>query len=346
MSLVASSPKLTRAQYWTRTLLWFALLLLALELFSRFVMFKAPTRIEDSVWGTVPPDNSCYTRGTEGFGVTCYFAKSEIGTPFRGQAETSIVVLGDSYTESTQVSNDRKYVSLAETSLRERGYDVDLHNLGDSNRILADFVYLAPAVIETYSPQIVVVQTNPLGLRDSLNPRRKNHFAANADGSLQLVHRDLGEENLLLRNLALSSGLATFSAFRWNRVMDTFQPAAEEDNRPSATSEQIEAEIQLLFSAYPESKIVLLIMPNVPELTVTGELVWDNPEDDALLAALSVVEDLTVIYPAEAFRELYDSQYIFPRGFENSLPNVGHLNRYGHIAVAETLANALEALLK
>jgi hypothetical protein len=331
---------------WRKVLLWSVLLLLLFELVSRFVMFKAPTRIEDSVWGTVPPDGSCYTRGTEGFGVTCYFAASEIGTPFRGQAEISIVVLGDSYTESTQVSNAQKYVSLTETSLRERGYDVDLHNLGDSNRILADFAYLAPAVNATYAPDIVVVQTNPLGLRDSLNPRRKNHFAADGDGSLQLVHRDISEGNLLARNLVLSSGLLTFSAFRWNRVLETFQPSASEEDRPAATPEQVAAEIRLLFSAYPESTIVLLIMPNVPELTVSGELVWDNSEDDALLAALSSVEGLTVIYPAEAFRELYDSRFIFPRGFNNSLPNIGHLNRFGHVAVADTLTDVLGSLLK
>jgi hypothetical protein len=100
----------------------------------------------------VPPDRSCYVRGTEGFGVTCYFANSEIGTPYRGPEGESIVVLGDSYTEATQVSNAEKYVSVTETMLRERGYNVDLHNLGDSNRALADFVYLAPAVNQTYAP--------------------------------------------------------------------------------------------------------------------------------------------------------------------------------------------------
>jgi lysophospholipase L1-like esterase len=294
----------------------------------------------------VPPDHSCYLRGTEGFGVTCYFANSEIGTPYRGQEGESIVVLGDSYTEATQVSNSEKYVSLTETILRERGYNVDLHNLGDSNRTLADFVYIAPLVNKTYAPKIVVLQTNISFIHDALNARRKNHFAVDDHGGLYLVHRDLAKENLLFRNLVLSSGLLTYSAYRWNRVSENFAVKKNpKTDSGSASVDQIIAQIQLLFAAYPNSQIVLLVIPNAPVVSATG-LTWTIPDDSALLAALEKVEGLKVIYPVEVFKELYKQYEILPRGFNNTLPNVGHMNRYGHIAVAQALADTLEMILK
>lgn len=346
MQQVDQTSRQTAREYWLKVALWCALLLVVLELVTRFFIFKSPTRVDDPLWGTVPPDQSCYVRGTEGFGVTCYFANSEIGTPYRGQDGESIVVLGDSYTEATQVSNSEKYVSVTETMLRERGYNVDLHNLGDSNRTLADFVYLAPEVNATYAPKIVVLQTNPLGLLDSLNSHRKNYFAVNDHGGLDLVHRNLKEGNLLYRNIVLSSGLLTYSAFRWNRVVEEAFPNPNTGERADlATSDEIIAEIQLLFNAYPDSRIVLLVMPNVPTISET-DLAWTNPEDEALLTALAKIDGLKVVYPAKAFRDLYEQQRIFPRGFENTVLNVGHLNHYGHMAVAGVLADALELLLK
>lgn len=343
---VEQTPRQTGRRYWRTAALWSLLLLVFLELFTRFFIFKSPVRVLDPVWGLVPPDHSCYRRGTEGFGLTCYFANSEIGTPYRGPAGESIVVLGDSYTEATQVGNSEKYVSVAENILRERGYNVDLHNMGDSGRTMADFLYLAPAINETYAPKIVVLQTNTFGLLDSVNPRRGNHFAVNADGGIDLVHDDQATRKTVVRNLGLSSGLVTYFAFRWDTVST---PRDEKANKRRlgglASDSQIIAEIKLLMAAYPNSEIVLLLMPDVPIINAT-DLTWVNPKDEALLKVLSQIGGLKVVFPVQEFRELYVQYRIFPRGFDNTLPNVGHLNRYGHIAVAEALVDALARLLK
>jgi hypothetical protein len=189
----------------------------------------------------------------------------------------------------------------------------------------------------------VVLQTNSIGLRDSLNPNRKNRFAVNANGGLELVHRDQ-PENLPFRNLILSSGLLTYSAFRWNRVNEAVQ-AREGNSRGDDPIEQIIPEIKLLFAAYPNSKIILLVLPYVPNIA-DNQLLWTDPEEEALLQTLAAMDNLVVVYPAKEFQNLYARQSIFPRGFNNTLPNFGHLNRYGHTAVAEALVNALAPLLK
>jgi hypothetical protein len=215
--------------------------------------------------------------------------------------------------------------------------------LGDSNRTIADFTYLAPAINHNYAPKVVVVQTNEFGLFDSLNPERTNHFETQSDGSLKLIHRNLPEDNLFVQNFLHSSGLLTLSAIRWEKLTRV------EDVEVSlrASPEQLTVELSQLIAAYPNSHIVVLIIPSVPIITTANtNLRWENPQDKEILSVLTRMENLTVVYPAPAFRELYKKHKIFPRGFFNSLPNYGHLNQYGHIAVATTLADALDALLR
>ena len=40
----------------------------------------------------------------------------------------------------------------------------------------------------------------------------------------------------------------------------------------------------------------------------------------------------------------YDEKNILPRGFWNTLPNFGHLNKEGHRMVAEELCKVIERL--
>lgn len=343
-------PKLGGKPYWFNVGLWFALLITLFEIVSRSFIYRSTIRVMDPVWGEVAVEKSCYRQGVEGFGVTCYAANGEIETPYH--SGTSIVVMGDSYTEAHQVSNSEKFVTLTEVGLRERGYEVDMHNLGDSNRILADYIYLAPAVNKEYAPEIVIVQTNRYALRDSLNPRRKNHFIVNPDGSLSLVHRTAKEENLVFTNLIRSSGLLTFMGFRGRTVLvedlkedPDLDPDTEQVRSSSATRDDIRAEIQLLFHAYPNSKIVFLLMPNIPIIS-DAKLDWINPKDNNLLSTLNSIEGLIVVYPSQEFLDLYENNWKLPRGFNNTLPNSGHLNQYGHVAVAQALIEALEELVK
>lgn len=344
MRLEESSAKRSGQGYWLQFAFWCVVILAVLEIFTRLFIFKSPVRVQDPLWGAVPVENSCYRRGTEGFGVTCYAANSEIDTPYHDGL--SIAVLGDSYTEALQVSNSRKFVTLTEMLLRERGYPVDLHNLGDSGNTLADLAHLAPAVNKTYAPSIVVLQTNSFGLRDSFNSRRENYFSREDTGDVKLVHRASSSAESSYRNTILSSGLLTYFAYRWDSVTSRAERReADRWNSDLASDAEIVAVVNVLLAAYPDSKVVLLLMPDIPVITST-EVVWKNLEDEKLLNVLTQIDRLQVVYPDSAFRELYEQSHVFPRGFENTALNTGHLNRFGHEAVAGALADALEEYLK
>jgi hypothetical protein len=52
------------------------------------------------------------------------------------------------------------------------------------------------------------------------------------------------------------------------------------------------------------------------------------------------------VYVQKSFELFYKKYSVLPRGSFNSLFNFGHLNQYGHEAVAQTLTDALETILK
>ena len=52
-----------------------------------------------------------------------------------------------------------------------------------------------------------------------------------------------------------------------------------------------------------------------------------------------------MIDPSQEFNDLAD-QGQFPRGFINTRPGSGHLNKYGHEVVADLLVKKIEEILK
>jgi hypothetical protein len=349
---------------WLQTILWIFFFLSLFEIGIRTLVMKPPLEEFKPGWGMVPVDNSYEVVGYEGYGVTHYSQNGEVRSPFTDGV--SIVVLGDSTTKGAEVADSEKYVNLTESILRERGLKVDLHNLGAAERNIADSVYQAPAVIAAYSPQIVVVQANLNTFEISFEEARKNHFVLDKDGNARLIHRD-ETSSVVRHNIVSSFGLLSFIAYRWMFVrasMETTYPylfsggqtaAVEPETGPEVQgvrnakeSVKFLAAVHALMDAYPNSKIVFLIISQVPKVPMerSQEIVWVSNEDQLLVDGLLQMPGVVVVYPNKAFQQQYDQHKVLPRGFFNSPPNLGHLNDYGNETVAAVLADALEAILR
>lgn len=354
-------------RYWLGVLRWTLLILLAFELVIRSSVMRLPPYEYKPEWGLVPAENSSSVQGREGYGVLHYLSNGEIRTPFQGG--TSIVVLGDSTVQAAQVDDAENFVSLAEGELRARGFDVDMRNLGGSERTIADHVFMAPAVREHFAPQVLIVQVSPASFSLSLYTPKENHFVQNADGSLVLVHRDSAAEDLALRNILFSSGLISLFDFRWQLASTDiarqaarirFGSAGDADLASrgdpqagiSGSEEESRAQILLLVDtlkqAYPDTEIVFLVIPYTPSIKpgLERELSWVSGEDKQLANLLDTLNGVHLIYVQKIFEDYYRQQLVLPRGSFNSLFNFGHLNKYGHQAVAQALANGLEKILK
>jgi hypothetical protein len=334
---------------------WLLFFLLVLEIFSRNFIMKYPSEHFIQGLGNVAIDNSVTVNGIEGFAVTHYLANGEIVTPY--QSGVSVVVLGDSFTEAEQVSDDEKYVSVAENILHERGLAMDLRNLGRAGRSLPDYIYIAPFIKRTYSPAVVVVQLEPLDFLESFDKTKENYFVRNGM-SVELMHNEIFSSNqMVLRNILRSTSFGSLVRYKFksidlilekqHQLIATDMP--ESDASISETEgfdpNDIGMQINALKDAYSDVKLVILVIPGVPTIKKSG-LVWDNTADDELIKIFEGIPGLRVLYPRDGFIELYTADKKFPFGFSNTLPNTGHLNSDGHFVVGTALTTYLEEITK
>lgn len=367
MNPSSRNPRSGTLQYWLGVARWSLLILLAFELVIRSAVMRLPPYEYKPEWGLVPAANSTSVQGREGYGVLHYFSDGEIRTPYQGG--TSVVILGDSTVQAAQVNDYENFVSLAEIELRARGLDVDIRNLGGSERTIADHVFMAPAVREHFAPKVLIVQVSPASFSLSFYAPKENHFVMNDDGSLELIHRNSSGDGLTRRNVLFSSGLISLLDFRWQiasaemtqqaaRIRFGAAGDAEAASRgnPQAgvagSEEESRAQILLLVEAlrqaYPDTEIVFLVIPYTPSIEpgLSRKISWVSGEDKQLANLLGTIDGVHLVYVQKIFEQYYRQYLVLPRGSFNSQFNFGHLNEYGHRAVAQTLANALESILK
>ncbi len=333
--------------------LWVLLCLIVLELFVRFFIIQIPPKQYVEGLGVVPADHSRKIWGLEGFGITHYLVQGEVYTP--RQTGGSVVVFGDSYTEAYQVNDADKYVSVAEEALWANGMQINLHNIGYSDRSVADYIYAAPHILQTYDPEVVVVQLNIYNFAASLFTSRPNYLLEQ-DASLVLKH-DPEVPDLRLQQVVRQFGLLSFLYYRFDAVNKNLLRYVNSLRAPvpagaaSAGIEQyddvenLKQQLRLLQDAYRETSLVILVIPSLPMITRDGSMVWSEEKDDLLLGAMAE-EGISYVYPREAFISLYEDERKFPRGFFNTPSNYGHLNADGNRALGIALANYLGGVLK
>lgn len=348
-------------QYWIQVARWSLIILLVFEIVIRIFVVKAPQRENIPGLGIVPVENSYSIQGTEGYGMLRYLADGEVETPYRDGI--SIVILGDSTVHATQVNPNDNFVSLTEVALRQRGFVVDMHNLGRSDRTVADHVFIAPAVNALYAPKYVIVQLSPANFSLAYDDTKENYFIDKGNGNLELVHQELTSSGeLAFRNVISDSGLLTFLDFRaqitsadlFSRYSGMFsKPQNANDDAPRQTEnkifqEQVDSQVKALMDVFPDSRIIFLVIPYSPSISLPPEerISWSSPGDRYLATLLAKIEGVEVVYTQKVFEEFYKKDGVFPRGNFNSAFNFGHLNKYGHISVAQALTDALVEILK
>lgn len=363
MNPINSSSKkrggpLTR--YWGEAFLWMLLALVVIEILLRVSVIKNPVLIKDSEWGIVPTSGSTRFWGKEGYGFTRYLFHGEISTPYV-DGDISIVLLGDSYTEGLQVSDHLKYASVAEEVVRENGFSADIRNLGQSGNSIADYVYLAPKVIEYFDPELIIVQLSSSDFLggDAFDKSRRNYFVYDETGNAEVVHKDTGFlendfvfaiHSKLVASSLYSAGGARFSQL-WNSV--DFGIVRDRDEGAQRISyanpiihlgTRINDQFRLLSEAYTGIDIVILLLPDLPRLK-NDELIIDDIENiESIKNIINDFGEFSVIDPSMEFLNGAEEN-LLPRGFTNSIPGFGHLNRNGHAIVGNVLATRIMEML-
>jgi lysophospholipase L1-like esterase len=346
------------SRYVSESTIWILITLGLFELILRIIIGFNPGIVYEKDWEVVPIAGSIKLWGKEGYGITHYLEHSEIETPFNN-GDISVVVLGDSYTEALQVSEDFKFASLAETNIRSKRKDVDFHNLGKSGYSIADFIYLAPSIKQYYHPEIIVLQLSPNDFLDSFTNTFANYFIITDTGNLELVHNKqyFQSELFLVENIRgrIYYNLKIYSegSNRYNKILnilnegqkanDQLQPDQAGGGAKSPNARMNE-QLNLLKEAYSGSKVVLLLLPYSPYVDKSN-LSFGDSKSLEIMHSAEQIGGYYVINPQAEFDRLIEQGHL-PRGFMNSLPGVGHLNIYGHRIIGELLAEKILEVIK
>jgi lysophospholipase L1-like esterase len=341
---------------WVAAFVFFVCGLLILELILRVFVYRS------NKYGVYNPDLEQYQvaagtynfHASEGYGNTFYVAPDEIDTPYK--TGTSVIVIGDSYTEGFQVNDDEKYVSIAEQQLNEHGIEADLHNFGKSGQTIADHIWLIKYVFRQYKPKIVVLQ---LSINDFILGDGKktpvNYFIQLSNGSIQFNHKPaaIRPQYELLGFLNRNFSIFGYGYTRYLKYESTFldknsvsqnQKNTLDENPGLENEETILKKINILKQEIGEAKLVILLTPTFPTIE-NGEIILNNKQYDELVALFRNTPDLEVIDPSSFFLNSFNRNQC-PTGSNISSPCKGHWNKDGHEIVGRLLADELEKIMK
>jgi lysophospholipase L1-like esterase len=316
------------------------------ELILSQLILQKPTSQSHPVLGRIY-GQGLYVQGKEGYGRTVL---NELGlrSPPLGALPADafrVLVLGDSYTQAMQVSDE---VAFPEHLSELLGTSSSVINSGREGGSPADYIALETFNKTTFQPDSVVVQLNEADFtRDLLSKNQTFYYEPTAQGYTLRENKALVSSNALASRFVGLQSILNFSVMRLalERIeglrAGKTDIAAPEANQPPQSDGSLERfVVQELKKAY--STPILLY---IPEINYFANDYAEPHLTEQYLAEAARDADVTFISLLPDFAELYKTEHKTAHGFANTQPGMGHINALGHQIVAERLVQALSPML-
>ncbi len=325
-------------------------------LLGEFVLQK-PTSRTHATLGRIY-GQGLYVQGKEGYGRTVL---NELGLrapsfqeePLQAGGQR-VLVLGDSYTQAMQVSDNEAFPQRLNALL---GDYTQVINAGREGASPADYIALAEYNQQTFNPDVVVVQLNEGDFtKDLLSENQTFFYEQTAKGYSLEENKALISANELASRFVSLQSVLNFSTVRvaverlGAMTPETVAPEAmtQPSSEQAALQEAGSQEdkwgdsslenfiVQELKRAY-QTPILLYI----PQLDYFSEdYAKANPTETYLYEAARDA-GVTFISLRPDFVARYSQTNEPAHGFANTQPGTGHINALGHEIAAERLAKAL-----
>ena len=290
----------------------------------------------DYVW----PSNSIWVKATEGIAYGRYDAngfnnKTVIENP-------DIIFVGSSHIEATEVMQDENAPYLLSEKLAGR-YTV--YNMGISGHHFYRVCQYLPASLELFekTPKAVIVETDLLSLS-------KDEVDKVLTGS---VERMQSHNNGIIGILQRIPFFRTAYHQVEEGLLDLLMPSNEEptltnDSDVSAKNVDEAAYVELfnffknLEKRY-DTQIIILYQP-YEELNNDGTITYLRDENGDVFQSYCEEYGITLLDMTSSFEKMYYDEHHVAHGFCTGKLATGHLNRYGHAAMANELYEVIVKL--
>ena len=103
--------------------------------------------------------------------------------------------------------------------------------------------------------------------------------------------------------------------------------------------------MEMLMKATEDLPLVVVLLPSAPYIS-GDEIQTTDPAHEQLKQLIEkYFPEISIVDPLPEFQHLTSSGSL-PRGFFNTTPGVGHLNKYGHEIVGQLLAKTIEQIFQ
>lgn len=290
----------------------------------------------DYVW----PANSIWVKATEGIA----FGKND-GNGFNNKFvvdNPDIIILGSSHMEATNVMQDENAAYLLAEKLNEK-YSV--YNMGISGHNFFKVCQYIPANLTLYekAPKLLVIETSTVNLsQTSVNEAISSsveHTPSHSTGIIGILQK-----------------VPFFRAVYHQKeggLLNLFMPKTNNKNNAEeddvAVQEEVNTEVKVDNAAYTElfsylkgmeeeygTQILIFYHPT-EKLMTDGTIFFNRNGYLEAFSKYAKEFDISFIDMTDRFEKMYYEENHVAHGFCTGQLATGHLNKYGHAAVADEL---------
>ena len=245
--------------------------------------------------------------------------------------DLDILIIGSSHMEATEVDRELNTGS----QLAQLLSDYSVYNIGMSGHdIYRCAKNLHDAVIE-YDPRCyVIIETDTIEIAEA------EAMLVINDGLETITSYDSGLLYMLQKYIPATKNIYK-QIVDWNnseKIRDI------ESNKPEGvTDEHLLSFLQKMVSDCGNDRQLIILYHPPTHIDKNGELVFDEDVVSVKRFAKSCeAANIIFVDMTDDFAELYTEEHTQAHGFINTAIGVGHLNEYGHKAIAEKLATVIQ----
>ncbi len=283
------------------------------------------TGATDYVWEA----NTLICRMTEGFYIKFTDENGFQGNGNAQDEEIDVLLMGSSQAEGQGVGTTQTFAWLM-----NEGLELNIYNIGTSGHTLLRCVKNLATALDTYTPSgYLMIETSTVSFTEA-------EITAALDGTMSsLKSYDSGP-------LAALQKLPYFKLAYYQ--LQTWQSGSEEESSEAGDlSPTAYAALAAYIAGVCADYDIQPILMYHPRLSLNEDGSVSLNTDETALALLQEVcdaWDILLVDMTEDFLALYASDFILPNGFYNTSVGGGHLNCYGHAAIANRLIQVLTDL--
>ncbi len=262
---------------------------------------------------------------TEGFAWMKFDSEGFNNT--NGILPVDVLIMGSSHMEAVNLPSEDNTGAILNQMLP----DMNVYNIGVSGHTIYQCANNLRNAISEYSSAVyVIIETDTVYLEN-------DRMIAVLDGTLKHIPSYTSGIVFLIQRYCPAIKSIYKHLEDWRSAESRGGEAASVE---MTTDEAILDRFLSKISSDADGRKIIIVYHPLTNIDSNGELIAD-PSGADLFRKCCFNNGIAFVDMTNDFQYLYDTRHILSHGFTNTAVGVGHLNSYGHKAIAERLAEMI-----